>query len=83
LDNDFDHPMESVQYGHPERVTPFCLRDIDLLDDNSNLLKQIRDNHNSRVEVLLENPIVSRSIKLRCLSTWGAPATIFSVNIYP
>jgi FAD dependent oxidoreductase len=28
FDTDFDHPMESVLMGHPERVMPFCVRDI-------------------------------------------------------
>ena len=26
FDSDFDHPMESVLMGHPERVMPFCVR---------------------------------------------------------
>jgi hypothetical protein len=28
FDTDFDHPMESVQMGHPERVMPFCVREV-------------------------------------------------------
>jgi len=28
FDNDFDHPMESVLMVQPERVMPFCVRDI-------------------------------------------------------
>jgi FAD dependent oxidoreductase len=28
FDTDFDHPMESVLMGHPERDMPFCLRDV-------------------------------------------------------
>ena len=28
FDTDFDHPMESVLMGHPERVTPFCVREV-------------------------------------------------------
>ncbi len=28
FDSDFDHPMESVLMGHPERVMPFCVRDV-------------------------------------------------------
>ena len=30
FDTDFDHPMESVLMGHPERVMPFCVRDVAL-----------------------------------------------------
>jgi hypothetical protein len=28
FDADFDHPMESVLMGHPERVMPFCVREL-------------------------------------------------------
>jgi len=28
FDTDFDHPMESVLMGHPERVMPFCVPDF-------------------------------------------------------
>lgn len=28
FDTDFDHPMESVLMGHPERVMPFCIREV-------------------------------------------------------
>ncbi len=37
FDTDFDHPMESVLMGHPERDMPFCVSDIKItcaaLDD--------------------------------------------------
>jgi hypothetical protein len=28
FDTDYDHPMESVFMGHPERVMPFCVRNV-------------------------------------------------------
>ena len=28
FDTDYDHPMESVLMGHPERVVPFCIRNL-------------------------------------------------------
>ena len=28
FDTDFDHPMESVLMGHPERVMPFCVQEV-------------------------------------------------------
>jgi hypothetical protein len=30
FDTDFDHPMESVLMGHPERDMPYCIRDLKL-----------------------------------------------------
>ena len=31
FDTDFDHPLESVLMGHPERDMPFCVRDIKVM----------------------------------------------------
>lgn len=32
FDVDFDHPMESVLMGHPERVMPFCVQEVVLAE---------------------------------------------------
>lgn len=32
FDTDYDHPMESVLMGHPERVMPFCIPNVVVLD---------------------------------------------------
>ncbi|MDR3456246.1 MAG: FAD-dependent oxidoreductase [Verrucomicrobiae bacterium] len=32
FDNDFDHPMESVLMGHSERVIPFCIPDVVVME---------------------------------------------------
>jgi hypothetical protein len=32
FDTDFDHPMESVLLGHPERVMPFCVSQVVVAD---------------------------------------------------
>jgi len=31
FDTDFDHPMESVQMGHPENRVPFCVKNSGFL----------------------------------------------------
>lgn len=31
FDNDYDHPMESVLMGHPEREMPFCVRHLKVI----------------------------------------------------
>ena len=32
FDTDYDHPMESVLMGHPERVMPFCVPNLVVLN---------------------------------------------------
>lgn len=48
LDTDFDHAMESVLMGHPERRMPFCAAKIRLLDSKNNVLAEVSDNHQTR-----------------------------------
>ena len=35
FDTDYDHPMESVLLGHPERVMPFCVARVVVRDGNN------------------------------------------------
>ena len=35
FDTDWDHPMESVLMGHPERVVPFCVQEVEILDGSN------------------------------------------------
>ena len=53
FDTDFDHPLESVLLTHPETVIPFCVRNYRILDANGNLIREIRDNHQTvnKIEV--------------------------------
>jgi len=32
FDTDWDHPMESVLMGHPERIMPFCVQQLTVYD---------------------------------------------------
>jgi hypothetical protein len=45
FDPDYDHPMESVQFGHPERVTPFCVCSFTIYDAKGDLVYEKNDNH--------------------------------------
>lgn len=54
-DTDSDHAMETVQYGHPESIMPFCLRNVTLTDDQDAIISQVRDNHQTRIVIALAN----------------------------
>jgi hypothetical protein len=62
FDTDYDHALESVLRGHPERNIPFCVKKWRLLDlsaDEEEIYLE-DDNHHSRREVELES---GRSVK--------------------
>lgn len=84
LDADHDHAMESVLMGHPERVSPFLVRDLDLLDDATGaVLATVRGNVLARVEVRLPAGAVTAALRLRLRPPApGAPAVLFGLQAY-
>lgn len=82
FDTDFDHPMETVQMGHPEREIPFCVKDFDLLDDEGNVIYEARNNHRTRYEAVFKKIVETKKITLRIPATHGAPAAVFKVQCF-
>ena len=83
FDADFDHPMESVLMGHPERAMPFCVRHYRLRDGQGTLLAEVTDNHQTRNTISFEQPIATHQIAIECMASHGSvPAAIFAVHCY-
>ncbi|MCU0246777.1 MAG: FAD-dependent oxidoreductase [Bryobacter sp.] len=82
FDTDFDHPMESVLMGHPERDMPFCVKRYRLLDDEGRELFASGENHQTRNSVRLAAPVRTRSLTVEVLETHGAPAALMGVRCY-
>lgn len=82
FDGDFDHSMESVLWGHPERAVVFCVKKYEIVDDSGRVLASVDDNHQSHVSHRWSEPVKTRSLTLRILETWGAPASVFEIRCY-
>jgi len=82
FDTDFDHPMESVLMGHPERDMPFCVKDYRILDSRGAVLAERKGNHQTRNSVKLAEPVTTTHIQVEILSTHGSPAAVFEVRCY-
>ncbi|MBN9662130.1 MAG: FAD-dependent oxidoreductase [Acidobacteria bacterium] len=82
FDTDFDHPLESVLWGHPERDIPFCVRHYRLLDAEGALLHECLENHQTRNTVRLDTPVTTSALQVEIVSTHGAPAAVFEVRCY-
>lgn len=83
FDTDFDHPMESVLMGHPERVMPFCVRDAELVDDAGRTVATLRENHQSHWRIVFNTPIRTRSLRLVCRHpSPGVPASVFRIRCF-
>ena len=83
LDTDYDHPMESVLMGHPERAMPFCLKQFRVLDNHDKVLWEEADNHQSRYTITFAAPIETNTLRLELLESWGhVPAALFEIRCY-
>lgn len=55
FDTDFDHAMETAQWGHPEAVMPTCVRVFSIMTADGKLLAEITDNHQTRRVIHLDS----------------------------
>lgn len=82
LDTDYDHPMETSQYGHPESVMPFCLRNLLVSDGEGRTIAQIRDNHQTIVTIRPEKELVTDRLLIETEKPLdNVPASMFQILI--
>lgn len=83
FDTDYDHPMESVLMGHPERDMPFCVRDYAVYDQDGNLLYQKQDNYETINRIVLPQSAKVNSLVIQLKHpSKQVPASIFAVRCY-
>jgi hypothetical protein len=82
FDTDFDHPMESVQMGHPERVMPGCVRAFQICTAEGGTLATVTENHQTRWQLTLPEEIETTGLALRILERGPAPPAVFEVRCY-
>jgi len=83
FDTDFDHPMESVLWGHSEDRMPFCARGYRLIDDQERVLVDCREQHQTRAIVVLPEAVTTRSLRVELIRpSTDVPAALFEVRCY-
>jgi hypothetical protein len=83
FDPDYDHPMESVLMGHPERRMPFCVERYRICDENGTVLAGCDGNHQARNVIVLLRPVLTRSLRIEVdAPSARVPAAIFEVRCY-
>ena len=83
FDTDMDHPMESVLMQHPENVMPFCIRNYSIYDGDGMLVKNIKDNHQTRNTITLEVPLLTDILVIKCEHpAINIAAAIFEIRCY-
>ena len=83
FDPDYDHPLESVLMGHPERVTPFCIPCFTCRDAEGKLLYRCEENHQALHTIRFEKPVVTDRLTFTfCRPSPEVPAALFVVRCY-
>jgi len=82
FDTDYDHPMESVLMGHPERVMPGCVTSFEVRGEGGELLGEVKENHQTRVRVRFAQAVVTRELSVILLSHGCALPAIYEVRCY-
>lgn len=83
FDTDFDHPMESVLMGHPERTMPFCVQHYRFLDAAGRIVAECSDQHQTRSVIRLDPPIQTDELRLELTApNPHVPAALFAVRCF-
>lgn len=68
FDVDYDHPMETVQYGHYDNIMPYCVRRFRIYDKYNNLLFQNDNNHQGICSVILKRVCITDYLRIEFIS---------------
>ena len=83
FDTDWDHPMETSLWGHPEDVAPFAVKNYRLTDGNGRVFAEVADNHQTINKICFDEPVETDRLRLEVLASHGdVPAAVFSVLCY-
>jgi hypothetical protein len=83
FDTDYDHAMETTQWGHPENVMPHCVRNFRILDEHGRTLHECRDNHHTISRIVLDEVVVTRRLEIKLEHpSVNASAALFEVRCY-
>ena len=83
FDPDFDHPLESVLMGHPERTAPFCITSFELRNAAGKLIHQCTENHQARYTIRFPEPLVIDGLHFTFnRPSENIPAALFEVRCY-
>lgn len=64
FDPDYDHPLESSLYGHPESVIPFCISQYEIKNCSRTSLLKVEGNHQAINRLVLDEPLETDHLQI-------------------
>ncbi|HKK17465.1 MAG TPA: FAD-dependent oxidoreductase, partial [Opitutales bacterium] len=81
FDTDFDHAMETAQWGHPEAVMPTCVRDFTIVSGEGKILAEVSGNYQTRRSITF-GAVTTKNLVLKLKHpSRNAPAAIFGLSV--
>ncbi len=82
FDTDYDHPMETIQWGHPESEIPFCVSGYEVYDDKGMQLASVSGNYQT-MNVINFSPVIKTAslrfvFKRKCKHI---PVSVFEIEV--
>ncbi len=82
FDTDYDHAMETVQYGHPEDIIPFCINTYKIYSAEGDLLFEKQGNYQTINTIVLEESINTKGLRIKLEHpSKSVPAALFEVFV--
>ena len=83
FDTDYDHPMESSLWGHPEDRIPFCVSNYKVINCGKTLLHVTEGNYQTINRLKLEEPISTSHLQIVLDRPHeNVPCAIFEIQCY-
>lgn len=83
FDTDADHPMETIQWGHPESEIPFCISDYDIWADNDIKIASVRGNYQTINTIELEKTVETSTLQfVFSQKEANIPVALFQLEIH-
>ena len=82
FDTDYDHPLETIQWNHPESVIPFCVRQYSVYDETGKEVYTATDNYQTINVIRFEDDLHSRLLRIVFQRNVSAtPVALFQVVV--
>lgn len=81
-DPDYDHPMESVQWGHHDNKMPYCVDGMEIIVDGK-VVHTVTDNYQAIVQIDFAEKIIAFQLQIRLInSTPDVPVALMGLQVH-
>lgn len=83
FDTDYDHPMESSLFGHPESEIPFCVQDYEVKNCGQTTLFSVENNHQTINRLEMDEPLETDHLQVILKRPApNVPAALFEIMCF-